>query len=45
MLEIRRSGKAAVVDRGCSRKRLYAVNARFGTATAADQHYDVVKVG
>jgi sugar lactone lactonase YvrE len=26
-------------------KRLYVVNARFGTATPTDQHYDVVKVG
>ena len=26
-------------------KRLYAVNARFGTATSTDQHYDIVKVG
>ena len=26
-------------------KRLYAVNARFGTSTPTDQHYDVVKVG
>jgi sugar lactone lactonase YvrE len=26
-------------------KRLYAVNARFGTATPTDQHYDIVKVG
>ena len=26
-------------------KHLYAVNARFGTSTPADQHYDVVKVG
>lgn len=26
-------------------KRLYDVNARFGTATPEDQHYDVVKVG
>jgi hypothetical protein len=26
-------------------RRLYAVNARFGTSTPADQHYDVVKVG
>jgi hypothetical protein len=26
-------------------KRLYAVNARFGTATPADPHYDIVKVG
>jgi hypothetical protein len=26
-------------------QRLYAVNARFGTATPDDQHYDVVKVG
>jgi len=28
-----------------SGKRLYAVNARFGTSTPADQHYDIVKVG
>jgi sugar lactone lactonase YvrE len=26
-------------------ERLYVVNARFGTATAEDQHYDVVKAG
>jgi sugar lactone lactonase YvrE len=26
-------------------KRLYVVNARFGTATPDDQHYDIVKVG
>ena len=26
-------------------ERLYVVNARFGTATPADQHYDVVKAG
>ena len=26
-------------------KHLYVVNARFGTATPADPHYDVVKVG
>ena len=26
-------------------KRLYAVNARFGTSTPTDQHYDIVKVG
>jgi sugar lactone lactonase YvrE len=26
-------------------RQLWAVNARFGTATPADQHYDVVKVG
>ena len=26
-------------------KRLYVVNARFGTATPEDQHFDVVKVG
>ncbi|MDX6598114.1 MAG: hypothetical protein QOE87_2001 [Gaiellales bacterium] len=26
-------------------KRLYVVNARFGTATPTDQHYDIVKVG
>jgi DNA-binding beta-propeller fold protein YncE len=25
--------------------RIYAVNARFGTATPADQHYDIVKAG
>lgn len=25
--------------------RLYAVNARFGTATPSDQHYDIVKAG
>ena len=25
-------------------KRLYVVNARFGTATPTDQHYDVVRV-
>ena len=31
------------IDR--SGKRLYVVNARFGTATPTDQHYDVVKVG
>jgi sugar lactone lactonase YvrE len=26
-------------------KKLYVVNARFGTSTPEDQHYDVVKVG
>jgi sugar lactone lactonase YvrE len=26
-------------------RRLYVVNARFGTATPDDQHYDIVKVG
>ena len=31
------------IDR--SGKRLYVVNARFGTATPTDQHYDVVKAG
>ena len=31
------------IDR--SGRRLYAVNARFGTATPTDQHYDIVKVG
>jgi sugar lactone lactonase YvrE len=31
------------IDR--SGKRLYVVNARFGTATPQDQHYDVVKAG
>jgi sugar lactone lactonase YvrE len=25
--------------------RLYAVNARFGTATPSDQHYDIIKAG
>jgi len=25
--------------------RVYAVNARFGTATPSDQHYDIVKAG
>jgi sugar lactone lactonase YvrE len=32
------------IDRG-GKQRLYAVNARFGTATPTDQHYDIVKVG
>ena len=31
------------IDR--SGNRLYVVNARFGTATPTDQHYDVVKAG
>ena len=30
---------------GQAGKRLYVVNARFGTSTPEDQHYDVVKVG